>query len=160
MSVRIAKSASWIIGLAVLAVIGMAWAGHAETANPAEKARLKALDSGVKVIDVSKYPEDMKATYPMFVKKCAKCHSIARPINTTFVLPDQWERYIKRMLYKPDSKLNDEDAKKIFHLLAYDSSVRKADSLRVHLAQLDPDKRTAALARLKEINPAFKYEGK
>ena len=52
------------------------------------------------------------------------------------MLPGEWERYIKRMVYKPDSKMTDDNGKIIYRFLAYDSSVRKADSLRVHLANL------------------------
>src|SRR5512141_3460033 len=62
--------------------------------------RILAYDKGPAKIDVSKYPADMKANYKVFADKCAKCHTIARPINCEFVLEDEWERYIKRMMNK------------------------------------------------------------
>jgi recombinational DNA repair protein (RecF pathway) len=101
----------------------------------------------------------MQAGYALMVKKCAKCHVPARPINAHYVLPGEWERYIKRMVYKPDSKMNDADGKQIFRFLVYDASVRKADSLRVHLDNLPAADRTAAIGRVKALNPAFDPAG-
>jgi hypothetical protein len=136
--------------LAVLAVVA-----RADTLSPADKARLAKLDAGPKTIDVAKYPADLKPGYGLFTKKCVKCHTIARPINANFVLPDEWQRYIKRMMYKPDSKLSDADAKTIYRFLVYDASVRKADSLRVHLGRLPQADRAEQLAKVKALNPAF-----
>lgn len=128
---------------------------RAETESEAEKARLKKLDSGPKTIDVTKYPKEMQDDYALFKTKCVKCHSLSRPINCNFVLPGQWERYIKRMVYKPDSKMTEENGKQIYQFLVYDSSVRKSDSLRVHLAALSPEDRDAAVGKIKALNPAF-----
>jgi hypothetical protein len=51
----------------------------------------------------------------------------------------EWERYIKRMMYKPNSEAEGDDAKTIYRFLTYDSSVRKADrQLRVHLRTCPP----------------------
>jgi hypothetical protein len=129
--------------------------GRSAGESAAETARLKKLDAGPRTIDISRYPADQKAGYAMFAKKCVKCHSLARAINTNFVLPADWERYIKRMVYKPDSKMSEADGKVIYRFLAYDSSVRKADSLRVHLSRLSGEDRTAAVTRIKALNPAF-----
>jgi cytochrome c5 len=141
--------------LAVVAIVVAAGIAHTQELSDAEKARLKKLDSGPKVVDVAKYPADVQAGYALMEKKCAKCHSPARPINTRFVLPGEWERYIKRMVYKPDSKMTDDDGKKIYRFLVYDASVRKADSLRVHLSLLPAEQRTAAIEKIKALNPAF-----
>ena len=149
---RLAYRASVVVALVALLGTGLV---RSEEQNAAEKARLKKLDAGPKVIDVSKYPAEQKATYPLFSKKCSKCHNLARAINTNFVLPGEWERYIKRMLYKPDSKLSEDDAKAIYRFLTYDSSVRKADSLHVHLERLQPDERATALSKIHAVNPSF-----
>jgi hypothetical protein len=148
----ILRPATWVTIL-LLALAGLAWAQQEDEA--AQKARLKKLDAGPKKIDVSKYPTEIQADYAVFQKKCVKCHTLARPINSTFVLPSQWERYIKRMVYKPDSKMTEDDGKAIYHFLTYDSSVRKADSLRVHLTDLPDDQRETEIARIKALNPAF-----
>lgn len=138
--------------VALVLVVGL---GRTEEDAAAQKARLKKLDAGPKTINVSAYPDSMKTAYALFSKKCVKCHSLARPINTPFVLPSQWERYIKRMVFKPDSKMTEEDGRTIYRFLTYDSSVRKADSLRVHLASLPAEEREASIARIKQLNPSF-----
>lgn len=84
-----------------------------------------AMDKGPATIDISKYPAEQQANYKVFAAKCAKCHTLARPINSTFALPDEWERYIKRMMYKPGSGINSGEGKKIFEFLKYDSQTRK-----------------------------------
>jgi hypothetical protein len=148
-----------IIMIALAAALaGLGWAQQENEA--AEKARLKKLDAGPKKIDVSKYPREMQTDYPLFTTKCAKCHTPARPINSRFVLPGEWERYIKRMVYKPDSKMTEDNGKTIYRFLVFDSSVRKADSLRVHLNNLPHEEREAAIAKIKAVNPAFDPTGK
>jgi cytochrome c5 len=149
-------------GLASLLIFALL-AGLAATASAAEeppdsaaiKAHLKALDSGPKAIDVTKYPEDQKSAYKLFSKKCSKCHTIARPINSEFVLPAQWERYIKRMMYKPNSQMSDADGKRIYRFLVYDASVRKRELLKKALAGLSAEDRGQATDKIKAINPSF-----
>lgn len=123
--------------------------------SAALKAHLKALDSGPKTIDVTKYPDEQKSAYKVFSKKCSKCHTIARPINSEFVLPAQWERYIKRMMFKPNSQMSDADGKTIYHFLVYDASVRKKESLKKALAELPAEERTLAIGKIKTVNPSF-----
>lgn len=154
------KTDSMWTGMRRAAILGAALAAlavvaRADALSPEEKARLAKLDAGPKTIDVAKYPAEQKTAYALFTKKCAKCHSIARPINSAYVLPDDWQRYIKRMMYKPDSKLSEDDAKAIYRFLAYDSSVRKAEALRTKLAALPEADRATQLAKVKTLNPAF-----
>ena len=151
------KPRSWfgaaVVALALLFV--MSGLVRSAEQSAAEKVRLKRLDDGPKTIDVSKYPAGQKEAYEVFAKKCVKCHSLGRAINTSFVLPNQWERYIKRMMYKPDSKMKEADAKAIYQFTVYDASVRKADSLRVHLAALPAADRATAVGKVRALNPAF-----
>jgi hypothetical protein len=141
----------------ILAALGLLSVGLAqsEEQSAAEKARLKKLDDGPRTIDVTKYPDDLKAGYALMGQKCVKCHSLGRPINTHYVLPGEWQRYIKRMLYKPDSKMTDDQAKAIYRFLVYDASVRKADSLRTHLGLLPDAERKEAIDKIHELNPSF-----
>ena len=81
-------------------------------------------DKGPDKINVSAYPADQQKGYKVFVDKCAKCHTIARPINTTMTKPE-WERYVKRMMHKPNSGISDAQGKTIFEFLAYDQVNRK-----------------------------------
>ena len=81
-------------------------------------------DKGPDKIDVSKFPAEQQKNYKVFVDKCAKCHTIARPINTTMTRAE-WERYVKRMMHKPNSGISDSQGKGIFDFLAYDQENRK-----------------------------------
>lgn len=81
-------------------------------------------DEGSDSIDVSKYPEQMQEYYEVFFKKCSKCHTLARPINTDFTL-DKWERYVKRMMRKPGSGITTSSGKKIFDFLKYYTEQKK-----------------------------------
>lgn|SRR5574341_1380584 len=96
-------------------------------ADSALKARLAKIDKGVGKIDVSKYPKEQQENYQIFSQKCSKCHTLARPINCDFALPEEWERYIKRMMRKPNSGIGSKDGKMIYEFLTYDSKVRKKD---------------------------------
>ena len=81
-------------------------------------------DKGPAKIDVSAYPAPMQADYKLFAGKCSKCHTIARPINT-MMTRDEWERYVKRMMHKPNSGISDAQGKQIFDFLIYDQAERK-----------------------------------
>ncbi len=89
--------------------------------------RIAAYDKGPATIDVSKYPAEIQDDYKLFAKKCTHCHTLARPINCDFALPDEWSRYVKRMMRKPDSQIAADEAKKIYDFLVYDSKTRKKD---------------------------------
>lgn len=88
-----------------------------------------AQDRGPNRIDVSKYPEHIKRSYKLFVKRCSKCHSLAKPINSSLCLPEEWEGYIKKILRNPDSGIYLPDAKNIYEFLVYDSSIRKKECI-------------------------------
>ena len=142
------------VAFLTVALGALAPAFAAEPDGSAIKAHLKQLDSGPKTIDVAKYPADQKAGYKLFATKCSKCHTLARPINSDFVLPAQWERYIKRMMFKPNSQMSETDGKKIYRFLVYDASVRKRDQLKKALSSLSAE-REEAINKIKSINPAF-----
>ena len=81
-------------------------------------------DKGPDKIDVSAYPAQQQAAYKVFTTKCSKCHTIARPINT-MMKRDEWERYVKRMMHKPNSGIGDKQGKQIFEFLIFDQAERK-----------------------------------
>ena len=81
-------------------------------------------DKGPDKINISSYPADQQKGYKVFTDKCAKCHTIARPINTTMT-KDEWSRYVKRMMHKPNSGISDTQGKAIYEFLAYDQENRK-----------------------------------
>jgi cytochrome c5 len=81
-------------------------------------------DKGPDKIDVSAYPATQQAAYKLFSSKCSKCHTIARPLNT-MMKRDEWERYVKRMMHKPNSGISDNQGKQIFDFLVFDQTERK-----------------------------------
>ena len=116
--------------IAAAMLIGLALAGFVRIVGAQQKdepldPRILAYDKGPAKIDVSKYPPEMKAKYKIFADKCSKCHTIARPINCEFVLEDEWERYIKRMMNKAGTLISADDGKQIYEFLVYDSKTRK-----------------------------------
>ena len=102
-------------------------AGDKGTTEDTSQTRFKEIEKGPKTIDVSKYPKEMQENYKIFTKTCSKCHGLARPINSSYALPDEWERYIKRMKRKPGSGISSGDAKAIYEFLVYNSQVRKKE---------------------------------
>jgi len=81
-------------------------------------------DKGPGKVDVSSYPPEQQKGYKVFADKCSKCHTLARPINTTMTAPE-WSRYVKRMMHKPNSGISDNQGKAIYEFLAYDQQARK-----------------------------------
>jgi hypothetical protein len=75
-------------------------------------------DGGPGTIDVSAFPEPQKKNYGMYAVKCAKCHPLARSINARFSAQD-WKRYMKRMIRRPNSGINEEQAASIYEFLKY-----------------------------------------
>ena len=81
-------------------------------------------DKGPDKVNVSSYPVEQQKGYKVFTDKCSKCHTIARPINTSMSAPE-WSRYVKRMMHKPNSGISDAQGKTIYEFLAYDQETRK-----------------------------------
>jgi hypothetical protein len=80
-----------------------------------------ARDNGPGSIDVSGYPAEMKKAYDMYSVKCAKCHPLARSVNARFSAQD-WKRYMKKMIRRPNSGINEEQAANIYEFLKYYST--------------------------------------
>ena len=83
-----------------------------------DKAEPDPRDDGPDKIDVSSWPKEQQARYPVFVQKCSKCHPVARPINSRFDA-SEWKRYMKKMIRRPNSGINEEQAADIYDFLKY-----------------------------------------
>lgn len=149
------RLATALLGVAALALLGPGGV-RADDLSAAAKARIAQYDKGPATIDVSKYPDQMQAYYKVFQRKCSQCHKLSRPINSDFVLPEQWSRYIKRMMYKPGSNISRSDARKIYDFLVYDSSVRKKQKLDAALKALKPKERAEQKAKIKTLVEKYK----
>ncbi len=101
-------------------------------------------DKGPDRIDISGYPPQMQAAYKLFASKCSKCHTLARPINT-MMKRDEWERYVKRMMHKPNSGIGDNQGKEIFEFLVYDQTNRKDKNPKAFFPALNDEE----IAKLK-----------
>ena len=123
--------------------------------DAATKARIAEFEKGPATIDVSKYPEGVRKNYEIFQQKCTLCHALSRPVNCDFVLPDEWSRYVKRMMHKPGSMITPNSAKKIYDFVVYDASVRKKEALEAKLAKLTSEERAAAEAKIKEVHDEY-----
>jgi hypothetical protein len=141
----------------VLALVGAGAARAEEEMDAATKARIERYEKGPATIDVSKYPQGIKDNYEIFSQKCTQCHKLSRPINCDYALPDEWSRYVKRMMRKPGSGISSSEAKSIYEFLVYDSSVRKKAMLDEKLAAAKPEDKAAAVAKIKEVHD--KYDG-
>ena len=95
-------------------------------------------DKGPNKIDVTAYPAPQQAAYKVFSTKCSKCHTIARPINT-MMKRDEWERYVKRMMHKPNSGISDSQGKQIFEFLVLDQTERKDKNPKVFFPALSDE---------------------
>lgn len=87
--------------------------------------RILTYDKGPDKINVSKYPADMQAKYKIFAKKCSNCHTLARAINCDYVLEEEWERYVKRMMRKGGTLISPDEGKQIYEFVVFDSKLRK-----------------------------------
>jgi len=119
------------------------------------KARVERFEKGPATIDISKYPEGIKSNYEVFSQKCTQCHKLSRPINSDYALPDEWSRYVKRMMHKPGSGINSAEGKEIYEFLVYDSSIRKKAMVDEKLAKATPEEKKAAEAKIKEVHDAY-----
>jgi hypothetical protein len=106
--------------LAAAAAALLSAATLALAAEP-EKAPPDPRDFGPDKIDVSKYPLAQQERYGVFTTKCAKCHPVARAVNSRFN-PQEWKRYMKRMIRRPNSGINEEQAQDIYEFLKYYST--------------------------------------
>jgi hypothetical protein len=75
-------------------------------------------DHGPDKIDVTSFPQKQQQEYPIYSAKCSKCHPLARSINSRFT-SSEWKRYMKRMIRRPNSGINEEQAQAIYSFLKY-----------------------------------------
>jgi hypothetical protein len=152
------KFGVFLLGVTVLTLLGAGSARSEDQLDAETKARIDKFEQGPATIDVSKYPQGIQDNYEVFSQKCTQCHKLSRPVNCDYALPDEWSRYVKRMMRKPGSGIDSADGKKIYEFLVFDSSVRKKAMLDDKLAKLTPEDKVAAEAKIKEVHD--KYDNK
>jgi hypothetical protein len=145
-----------LLSVTALAFLGAGAVRAADAPLDAEtKARVERFEKGPATIDVSKYPQAIQENYEVFSQKCTQCHKLSRPINSDYALPDEWSRYIKRMMHKPGSGIGNAEGKQIYEFLVYDSSIRKKAMVDEKLAKATPEEKTAAEGKFKEVRDKY-----
>lgn len=149
-------------GLIVTSVVGAASANATAnstaadgTVDAATLAKIAEFDKGPSKIDVSAYPAGIQKNYAVFREKCTLCHTLARPINCDFALPDEWSRYVKRMMFKPGSMISAANAKQIYEFLVFDANIRKKALLDTKLAAATAADKADAETKIKEVIAAY-----
>lgn len=82
-------------------------------------ALLVACGSRTEGLDRTKIPDDIKADYDLFARKCSKCHSLARPLQSGITDDEQWVMYVNRMRRQQGSGINYDDQEHILRFLRY-----------------------------------------
>jgi hypothetical protein len=149
------KFGAFLLGLTALALFGVGLARAEDQLDAETKARIDKYEQGPATIDVSKYPQGIQDDYEIFSQKCAQCHKLSRPVNCDYALPDEWSRYVKRMMHKPGSGIDSTSGKKIYEFLVYDSNIRKKAMFDDKLAKLSAEDQAAAKAKIKEVHDAY-----
>lgn len=132
---------------------------------------------------VASLSAEHKKGYELLIKRCAQCHSAARPLNSRFVevseaelarlkkeapalLADKsirqvesavWNRYVKRMMSKPGCEIEKAEGKLIWQFLVADSKRKlgaDAASWEAHRRKLLAEFKTRHPARYDELNAA------
>ena len=112
-----------VLGIILLVGIGMIYALRVPRAAP----KIYPADQGPNFIDVTAYPSKMQKAYELFTRKCSRCHTVARPINSTFS-SDEWREYVYKMMKKPGSGLTPKTTEQIIEFLVYDSQHRDKEA--------------------------------
>jgi hypothetical protein len=123
----------------VLVMIAAGFAGNALRTVEAQQPlapRIAAADKGPSKIDVSSYPPELQKAYQVFSKKCGLCHSVARVINSDYVLEGDWEADVHDMTVRAGKLITATDAQQIYEFLVYDSKIRKKDLYEKKLKEI------------------------
>ena len=112
----------WIVVISVILLVGIGMIFALRV--PRSAAKTYSADKGPNYIDVSEYPPKMQSLYELFTRKCSRCHTVARPINSTFT-PEKWRKYVHKMRQKPGSGLTLKTAEQIIEFLIYDAKHRE-----------------------------------
>jgi hypothetical protein len=89
----------------------------------------------------------MQRNYVTFAKRCSRCHTLARPLNSRFASRELWANYVTQMWRRPGSHMTHDEVRQILDFLVYDSKLRKLD----HRAEFEAHRSRL----LEEFNTAF-----
>ena len=70
-------------------------------------------------LDPMQLPADTRGDYAIFARRCSKCHSLARALNSGIEDDSGWIAYVTRMRRQPGSGIAPGDAAPILRFLHY-----------------------------------------
>ncbi len=95
----ISSAISSVIALVIASAIALALPGCPPTsASPRAEG-----------VDESQVPADLRADYAIFRARCAKCHSLDRPLGSAIEDEAYWREYVDRMRRQPASGISRAD---------------------------------------------------
>lgn len=132
-----------------------------ETFTPAELKALFYADLGPAEIDVSSYPAAEQESYRVFRRVCARCHTLARAVNSPRSSRQAWHAYIFQMrlrsILSRKQRYTKAEARRILDFLVFDAKQRK-NNPRFETEDAELQQRFARtieerMRRLQEANP-------
>ena len=67
-------------------------------------------------------PAAQRADYELFAARCARCHSLARPLSARVSDETHWRRYVERMRRQPGAMITAEEGERIVRFLTWYTS--------------------------------------
>jgi len=102
-------------------------------------------DLGPEEIDVSDYPSQQKYNYGIFRRQCARCHTLARAVNSPIQSRAYWHFHMIRMSlhsrFNREGGIPPEEMKAMLDFLDYDTRIRKVEDKKNFERQTDELKR-------------------
>jgi hypothetical protein len=74
-------------------------------------------------LDLATMPEAVRDDYLMFARRCSKCHSLARPLQSDISTDTYWSEYVERMRRQPQSGISPREVPQILRFLHFYSTV-------------------------------------
>ena len=122
----------WIVCLLALSFLSrLSFAEEPGPGVPSEKIQHLLSDEGRPFLpeaDRKGFPEEVEQGYKLMIDKCGQCHKPTRPLNTIMYDVEDWKRYVKRMMSKPNSNISEDEGKAIYRFLKHDQLTRKEKS--------------------------------
>jgi hypothetical protein len=81
-------------------------------------------------LDPSRFPADVRADYEVFARRCSKCHSLSRPLNSGIDDDAYWAAYVARMRRQPSSGISHQDELTVLRFLHFYSLEQKQKKLK------------------------------
>lgn len=70
-------------------------------------------------VDVSSLPPAVRADYELFADRCARCHSLARPLSARVHDRAHWVNYVERMRRQPGAMITAAEGDRIVGFLVW-----------------------------------------